>query len=382
MRPRPPLPPPPTTRRIWEVDDALWADLQPLLVIDKPRKKPGRPRNDDRPIFNGLIWLARTGAQWEELPAPVRPQVDRPRPAGGVGRARLPGGGLGAAAGPVRRRDRPGVGVAGRRRLHRQGPARAKRGAPARPRRPGRNPTDRGKCGVQAPPADRRAGRAAGAGAVGGQPHRHEEAGRPAGRAADRRAGRGRAPHLCLDRGYDYAACRATAAAHGYTPHIPPKASAAQPLPPPGHPDRHPPRRWVVEVGHSWFNRFRRLLDPLGQAGGPLPRLRPTGRLPHHLSQAPPCPTTFRIGCKAAWRRLRDDDPSDVQGASRCGRASTAAASYGSIHRRPARSVGTSAARRRVRCVRCSHGRGDQRLPTGGRSRCAGELARSGGAPT
>jgi transposase len=67
-------------------------------------------------------------------------------------------------------------------------------------------------------------------------------------------------PHLCLDRGYDYEACRATAAAHGYTPHIPPKASAAQPLPPPGHPDRHPPRRWVVEVGHSWFNRFRRLL--------------------------------------------------------------------------------------------------------------------------
>ncbi len=67
-------------------------------------------------------------------------------------------------------------------------------------------------------------------------------------------------PHLCLDRGYDYAVCRETAAAHGYTPHIPRKASATQPLPPPGHPDRHPPRRWVVEVCHSWFNRFRRLL--------------------------------------------------------------------------------------------------------------------------
>ena len=50
------------------------------------------------------------------------------------------------------------------------------------------------------------------------------------------------------------------AAARGYTAHIPPKASAATPLPPPGHPDRHPPRRWVVEVAHSWFNRFRRLL--------------------------------------------------------------------------------------------------------------------------
>jgi transposase len=73
-------------------------------------------------------------------------------------------------------------------------------------------------------------------------------------------AGPAAGPQLCLDRGYDYAACRETAVAHGYTPHIPPKRSAEQPLPPPGHPDRHPPRRWVVEAAHRWFNRFRRLL--------------------------------------------------------------------------------------------------------------------------
>jgi putative transposase len=66
--------------------------------------------------------------------------------------------------------------------------------------------------------------------------------------------------HLALDRGYDYDACREAATSRGFTPHIPPKASAATPLPPPGDPERHPPRRWVVEVGHSWFNRFRRLL--------------------------------------------------------------------------------------------------------------------------
>jgi transposase len=53
---------------IWRVDDALWAEIQPLLVVDKPRKKPGRPRRDDRPIFDGLIWLARTGSQWAALP--------------------------------------------------------------------------------------------------------------------------------------------------------------------------------------------------------------------------------------------------------------------------------------------------------------------------
>lgn len=67
-------------------------------------------------------------------------------------------------------------------------------------------------------------------------------------------------PQLALDRGYDFPSCRAEATARGYTAHIPPKASQATPLPPPGHPDRHPPRRWVVEVAHSWCNRFRRVL--------------------------------------------------------------------------------------------------------------------------
>lgn len=67
-------------------------------------------------------------------------------------------------------------------------------------------------------------------------------------------------PHLVLDRGSDDDACRDAAAARGYTAHIPPKASRSTPLPPPGHPDRHPARRWVVEVAPSWFNRFRRLL--------------------------------------------------------------------------------------------------------------------------
>jgi putative transposase len=62
---------PPTTKddpTIWRVDDMLWAELQPLLVINTPRKKPGRPRVDDRAIFDGLIGLARTGSQWAALP--------------------------------------------------------------------------------------------------------------------------------------------------------------------------------------------------------------------------------------------------------------------------------------------------------------------------
>jgi transposase len=59
---------------IWRVDDALWAKLAPILASDKPRKKPGRPRRDDRAIFNGLIWLARTGSQWAALPREFGPK--------------------------------------------------------------------------------------------------------------------------------------------------------------------------------------------------------------------------------------------------------------------------------------------------------------------
>ena len=59
---------------IWRVDDELWALLAPILKRDKARKKLGRPRRDDRAIFDGLIWLARTGAQWSQLPREFGPK--------------------------------------------------------------------------------------------------------------------------------------------------------------------------------------------------------------------------------------------------------------------------------------------------------------------
>ncbi|MFB9994427.1 transposase, partial [Deinococcus oregonensis] len=43
-------------------------------MIDKPRKKSGRPTRDARSIFNGLIWLARTGSQWSQLPRRYGPK--------------------------------------------------------------------------------------------------------------------------------------------------------------------------------------------------------------------------------------------------------------------------------------------------------------------
>src|SRR5215217_9347715 len=59
---------------IWRVDGALWTKLAPILASDKVREKPGRPRRDDRAIFDGLIRLARTGGQWAALPREFGPK--------------------------------------------------------------------------------------------------------------------------------------------------------------------------------------------------------------------------------------------------------------------------------------------------------------------
>ena len=59
---------------IWRVDDKRWAELEPILRIDKPRKRAGRPRRDNRLLLDGLIWLARTGAQWSQVPREFGPK--------------------------------------------------------------------------------------------------------------------------------------------------------------------------------------------------------------------------------------------------------------------------------------------------------------------
>jgi putative transposase len=63
--------------------------------------------------------------------------------------------------------------------------------------------------------------------------------------------------HLCLDQGYDYDACRQEAEGPGYLPHSRSRGEERQEKRArPGY----RARRWVVEVCHSWLNRFRKLL--------------------------------------------------------------------------------------------------------------------------
>jgi putative transposase len=62
---------------------------------------------------------------------------------------------------------------------------------------------------------------------------------------------------LCLDKGYDYDACRETVAAQRFEPHIRTRGEEIdlKRL----NPDWRA-RRWVVEACHSWLNRNRGVL--------------------------------------------------------------------------------------------------------------------------
>jgi transposase len=50
------------------VPDALWERVAPLLPVPKKKKKPGRPRADDRAALEAIVFVLRTGIPWEMLP--------------------------------------------------------------------------------------------------------------------------------------------------------------------------------------------------------------------------------------------------------------------------------------------------------------------------
>ncbi len=54
---------------IWEVSDALWARIEPILQDDwKPSPKGGQPPANWRALFNGILHRLRSGCQWNRLP--------------------------------------------------------------------------------------------------------------------------------------------------------------------------------------------------------------------------------------------------------------------------------------------------------------------------
>jgi putative transposase len=235
----------------WEVSDALWEQVEPLVPPPPSHAKGGRPRQPDRQLFAAIVYVLRTGIQWNALP--------RELGASSTVHARFQAwvrAGFFAALWEAELAgydDLTGIdwtwqaldGVMTK--------------APFGGAASGPNPTDRAKRGVK------RSLLTDGAGiplavAVDGA-NRHDMkllAVTLDGVMVTRPQPSAEAPqHLCLDAGYDYAAVRTEAAVRDYDAHIRGRGDERT------QKEENPgwrARRWVVERTHSWRNRSRRLL--------------------------------------------------------------------------------------------------------------------------
>ena len=55
----------------WEVSDALWEQVRPLIPPAPSHAKGGRRRMEDRKAFEAIVYVLRTGMQWNALPREV-----------------------------------------------------------------------------------------------------------------------------------------------------------------------------------------------------------------------------------------------------------------------------------------------------------------------
>ena len=56
-----------TAQRRYELTDDEWERIKRYFPEREAGQK-GRPRNEDRPILNGILWIVRSGAAWRDLP--------------------------------------------------------------------------------------------------------------------------------------------------------------------------------------------------------------------------------------------------------------------------------------------------------------------------
>src|SRR6266852_1502578 len=59
----------------WELSDAQWKLIEPILRPKRRTDGRGRPWQDTRAVLNGILWVLGTGAQWRELPQKYPPRT-------------------------------------------------------------------------------------------------------------------------------------------------------------------------------------------------------------------------------------------------------------------------------------------------------------------
>ena len=62
-----------------ELTDEQWSLIEPLFDKTEAVQTRGRPRREDREIFNGVLWILRSGARWADLPGRFPHKQNRKR---------------------------------------------------------------------------------------------------------------------------------------------------------------------------------------------------------------------------------------------------------------------------------------------------------------
>jgi putative transposase len=238
-------------KTIWRVPDEVWPEVQKLLPPEKPLGTPGRPVVPFRQVFDGILYVLRTGCQWKAVPKEF------------------------GSGSTVHRRFQEWRARRVFKRFWRlmlkwydrrhgiawmwQAVDAKTVPAPLGGADTGPNPTDRAKLGSKRHQLVD--GRGVPLSAVVTSANVTDMKTNPAvldGIVVPRPRPTVKHPqHLCEDKGYDYPECREQAKQRGYIPHIPHKGTDPSKLPA-GH-KRHPARRWVVERTHAWQNAYRKL---------------------------------------------------------------------------------------------------------------------------
>ena len=242
----------PSLATIWHTPDELWSLLAPLLGPEKAPGTPGRPAVPSRCIFDGLLYVLRTGCQWRALPraefAPkstVWGRFQQWVEAGVFAQAWRLG---------LEHYDRE-LGIDWKWQALDGGITKAPLGGEAT----GPSPVDRAKSGTKRSVLSE--GRGAPVAVVGAGANAPDQTLALATRDAIpvERPARGvnRLQPLRLDAGYDSAEVVAGVRARDYLLPLRPPAKTPLEVAPETKP---PARRWVVERTHAWHNKFRRLL--------------------------------------------------------------------------------------------------------------------------
>jgi putative transposase len=243
----------------WKVSDEFWEKVEPLIPAAPSHAKGGRTRMDDRDAFAAMIYVLRTGIQWNAMPRQM------------------------GASSTVHERyqewERAGlfeelwrVGLLEYDELEGiewewQAIDGAMTKAPLGRGATGNNPTDRAKIGTKRSMLTDGAGIPLAVAVEGA--NRHDSrllvatldgivVARPAPEEEEDSCSE---QHLCLDAAYDSDEVRQELEARSYEPHISPadKKERSERKEARQHPGGRA-RRWVVERTHSWLNRSRRLL--------------------------------------------------------------------------------------------------------------------------